>query len=172
MDRIEPVKDKENLCVCMMSTIPGPFLFDAAKNLSDLVFALDGDHDQWKFAVTGDISSWPIALSSRIKMTGFLDNPVRILAESRALALLSDYGYGFKTKILDAIVCKSYVLVTKKLYERLPDGLRPFCIPVDTNSVDSFKNALNRCLLPYPDGDPNESLRDEAFSALDSVLCR
>jgi len=170
VDSAEAVREKENLCVCMMSTVPGPLLYDAAKNLSKLVSALNGDCGQWKFTGTGDTSSWPITLPSRITMTGFLDNPLGILAKSRALALLSDYGYGFKTKILDAILCRAYVLVTKRLYDRLPEEVRPFCITVDMNSVDSFKDALSKCLLPYPEGNPNEDLKNEAFSALDSVL--
>jgi GDP-D-mannose dehydratase len=100
-----------------------------------------------------------------------LDTPFDLLAESRAIAILSDYGMGFKTKILEAIYYKCYVLVTNKLYRRLPIEVKPYCIVVDTDSSISFRDAMERCLQPYPDGNPNEALRSQAFTALDELVC-
>jgi len=164
--------EKKAQCVCLMSTAQGflPFLIDAARGFSKSVEKLEDQCPEWGFCITGDFPENLIKLPERVKRTGFLETPLRILAESRAIALLSDYGMGFKTKLLDAIYYKCYVLVTRKLYQRLPVEVQPYCIVVDINSSSSFKDALERCLEPYPEGNPNEVLRSQAFAALDRII--
>ncbi|CAN5859090.1 hypothetical protein BH18ACI4_BH18ACI4_02390 [soil metagenome] len=164
--------EKKTQCVCMMSTTLStlPFLIDAAKNFSKAVTRLGDELPEWEFLITGDFPSRAIKLPGRVTRTGLLATPFKVLAESRVMALLSDYGFGFKTKLLDAIHTKCYVLVLKGLYRRLPAEVQPFCIIVDTDSVDSFRSALERCREPYPDGDPNDIFRSRAFAALDELL--
>lgn len=164
--------EKKNQCVCMMSTTLStlPFLLDAAKNFSKAVKRLGDQCPGWDFLITGDFPSRAIKLPGRVTRTGLLETPFKVLAESRAMALLSEYGFGFKTKLLDAIHYKCYVLVTKGLYRRLPAEVQPFCIIVETDSAESFKSALERCMEPYPEGDPNDIFRKEAFAALDELL--
>lgn len=170
---IPPSVQKKPQCVCLMSTTKGtlPFLLDAAKRFTRLVESLGQQCSEWSFFVTGDFPANMLTLPERVTCTGFLDTPFGILAESRAIALLSDFGFGFKTKLLDAIHCKCYVLVTGKLYRRLPAEVQPYCIVVDPNSVGSFADALEGCKHPYPDGNPNDVLRSQAFAALDELLC-
>jgi glycosyltransferase involved in cell wall biosynthesis len=166
------IKDKKSQCVCMMSTTLAtlPFLLDAAKRFVNAVNMLGRECPEWSFYITGDFPAHVLTLPGRVKRTGFLENPFEILAESRAVALLSDYGFGFKTKLLDAIKYKCYVLVTKGLYRRLPSEVQPYCIVVDPSSANSFRGALERCVQPYPEGDPNELFRSQAFAALDELL--
>jgi hypothetical protein len=83
---------------------------------------------------------------------------------------LSDLGYGFKTKILEAIMAKTYVLLPGKLYDRLPLEMRPFCRVVDPKSADSFLEALEACRQPFPPGDPNEVMRNQAYDSLDEIF--
>jgi hypothetical protein len=73
-------------------------------------------------------------LADRIQLTGVLDSPYGILTESRAVALLSDYGFGFKTKFLESIMSRCYVLVTKGMHKRIPPKVRQFCFVVDVKS--------------------------------------
>ena len=160
---------KKPQCVCMMTTKAGrPFLVDAARNLYRLVNRL-GKSD-WNFCITGDFESERLPPCPRVEVKGVLENPLELLAESRAVALLSDYGFGFKTKLLEAICCGCMVLVTKKLYARLPRPVKKYCIIVDARSDQSFLEALDRCMEPFPGGDANTALRDEAYAALDTVL--
>ncbi|MBA2525964.1 MAG: glycosyltransferase [Pyrinomonadaceae bacterium] len=167
-----PSKEKKDQCVCVMSTTLAtlPFLLDAAKKFSKCVRLLGRQLPEWRFFITGDFPPRVLELPERVERTGLLQTPFTILAESRAMALLSEYGFGFKTKLLDAINYKCYVLVPKGLYRRLPVEVQPFCIIVDTGSVDSFRKALERCLEPYPEGDPNDIFRSRAFAALDELL--
>jgi len=168
----KPVAEKKMQCLCLMSTTQStlPFLLDAAKRFTRLVEMLGRNFSEWDFYITGDFPANCLSLPKRVTPTGFLDTPFEIMAASRAVALLSDYGFGFKTKLLDAIQCKCYALVTKGLYQRLPVEVQPYCIVVDTGSVESFKNALEKCLEPYPEENPNEALRSQAFAALDEIF--
>lgn len=161
---------KKLRCVNFTSSIPNPLIIDATKNFIGVVRNLNGRGKEWSFCITGDQSKFHVNSCQRIHWTGYLESPYEVLAESRAMALLSDYGYGFKTKILEAIMAKAYILMTEGLYKRIPDEVRPYCKPVDIRSVDSFENALEQCKKPYPEGNPNKQFRDQAFAALDEVL--
>lgn len=167
-----PILQKKRHCVCLMSTAPNPLLMDAAWRFSRLIGELNDSYEEWTFSITGDFPANNVSLSERIRLTGYLQTPYPILAEARAVAILSDYGFGFKTKLLDAIAHKCFILVTMRLFRRLPSEVQPYCIVVDTNSVESFKAGLQESLRPYPSGNPNEVFRDQAFATLDALLRR
>ena len=171
-NEIGPPVEKIDQCVCMMSTSRGPeaFLLDAALNLTRLVKQLGQQQRKWSFAMTGMIPERGLVLPDRIRPTGLLDSPYGILAESKAVALLSDYGFGFKTKFLEAVMSGCYVFVTEGMHKRLPPEVRQFCFEVDVNSIESFENALSRCEEPFPEVDVNGQLREIAFSVLDNAL--
>lgn len=171
-DEIATLPEKIDQCVGMMSTSRGPeaFLMDAALNLSRVVRQLGKRQSNWTFAITGVISERDLDLPARINPTGVLDSPYGILAESKAVALLSNYGFGFKTKFLEAVMSGCYVLVTKGMFNRLPSEIKRFCFVVDIKSPESFENALMRCQEPFPKVDVNAQLREIAFSALDDAL--
>ena len=161
---------KKKTCVCLTSTVrrTTPILMDITKNFSQLVHGLESGYTDWDFIVTGHEAN-TIDLSPGIKTTGFLENPFALLCESRAVFIASDLGCGFKTKILEAILCRCFVIVTRKLYEKLPQEVLPYCIVIDPKSVTSFINALDRSLERFPHGNPNEMLRSKAFDVLDRL---
>jgi len=165
-------RKKSDRCVCMMTTKANrPFLVDAARNFYNLVNGLGTAEPRWTFAITGDFHAGKLPRCPRVEVKGFLQNPLELLSESRAVALLSDYGFGFKTKLLEAICCGCRVLVTERLHERLPAPVQRWSIVVDPASSASFCEALERCASePLPPRDPNGELRREAFEALDRVL--
>lgn len=167
-----PPRVKLSVCICLMTTSQniGLFNMDAGRNFVNLVNTLGSDCSEWRFEITGHIQPEQLATSTRIDFTGYVEHPYQLLAQSKAMALLSDYGYGFKTKILDAIQNRCYVLVTQNLYGRLPEEVKPYCIVVDIKSIKSFKDALARCNEPFPAGDPNELLRERAYSAMDKAF--
>jgi len=176
---------KEPLCLCMLSTSNTikPFTLDALQNFTRLARGFRWGHKKspWRFAVTGNLAvrtMWPEVLSATLRLPkgiehlGFVPDPIALSARARAIAVLSDYGFGFKTKILDAITTQTWVLLPRALYERLPAEVRPFCIVVALDSTDSFAEALDRATQPYPPGSPNTALRARAFEAMDRALGR
>jgi len=166
-----PALDKKKLqCLCLMSTAINPLLVDAARCFASDVRDLGERRPEWRFLMTGEVSERDVSLPPRVQRTGLVDSPFDLLAESRALAMLSSLGFGFKTKLLDAVHYGCYVLVPHKLYERLPSEVQPWCITVGEGGGVSFEEALGRCEAPFPAGDPNEALRAQAFTSMDLML--
>ena len=163
---------KENICISFMGVKvkKGSFLADSLDNFSNLVRLMKDDFKDWSFKVTGELPVDFEKLPARIEPTGFVETPYPLLARSRAVAILSPYGMGFKTKILESILAGCYILLPVQLKMRLPNVIHPFCIEVNSNSVDSFKQALLRCLEPFPSYNLNAVLREEAFRVLDGLF--
>ena len=161
---------KENLCVCLMSPAHTSLLNNAGKNFIQLVNQLDNRFDEWRFAITGDHEKYGFQSTDRITVTGLLDNPMEIVEKARCIALVSDYGFGFKTKIMESISRKCRVIITHRLMEYLPKEIMPYCIPINQDNPLEFAQALSECMKPYPDGSPNETFRQMQFKALDEVL--
>ncbi|MDC0575537.1 glycosyltransferase family 4 protein [Nitrosomonadaceae bacterium] len=169
IDNAREIK-KDKLCVCFTAIQSTPLMADAVKNFSNHVEGL-GDHcNDWKFAVVGNAANEKPP--TRIHVTGVLESPFEMLQQARAVAVLSDLGRGFKTKIMEAIQARAYVLVPPPLFKRLPKEVLPFCIPVRKNSVVDFQRALDKCMEPYPEGDPNGVLRAQAYEALNRLFSK
>ena len=157
---------KELTCVCLTSSAWNPVIALSAQLFIEAVEALPKSFP-WRFVMTGDADMYKVPSTSRIEVLGFVDDPNVILSQSRATAILSRKGYGFKTKILEAVVNRSYVLVHPALYRRLPSEILPSCIQVPPGRADSFAAALEACQEEMPDTAPNDRLRERAYSALD-----
>jgi SAM-dependent methyltransferase len=162
---------KADRCVSLMTTrADRPFHRDAAANLIRLVNGLGAAEPGWSFAIAGDFPRAGLPACPRLEVLGVVENPLAVLAGARAMALLSDYGFGFKTKLLEAIACGCFLLVTPGVHARLPEAVRRYARVVDPRSVDSFRAALASCREPLPAGDPNRELREEAYAVLDRAL--
>lgn len=160
---------KEKRCVCLTSASPGPVIYDALRNFVRLVDGID-DPGGWDFTVTGDLDARYSKRSSRCSFVGRVENPIALMSGATSMALLSKFGYGFKTKILDAVSARSYTLMPQSLMDRHPVEVHQYCFAVDMTSPASFKDALERSLEPFPEGDPNELLRRKAYNAMDAIL--
>jgi len=162
-----PASDvKEHLCVCLTSTTPNPVIAASARAFVDAVGQLPST-TPWRFVMTGEPSVYKVPATSRVEPVGVLASPSEILARSRALAVLSSRGYGFKTKLLEAVMAQNFILLPPRLYRRLPRVLHPYCVQVDLARPGSFAAGLEACLREFPAGDPNGDLKGIAYEALD-----
>ncbi len=111
-------------------------------------------------------------ISGRVRHLGFVDDILALLTESFAVAVTSDLGRGFKTKILEAINCGAWVVVTSGLMRRMPEVLKPYCAVLDPKRPgDSLARAIDDfSRREWPKGDPNTTLREEAYRALDAAI--
>ncbi len=163
-------RPKMNRCVCLMSTFIGPFLYDALHHYQKFVGSTRNHLPDWDFAATGAIPKKWRKRQKDMNYVGLVESPLDILSESRAMCILSDLGYGFKTKIIEAIMCGCYVIVPEKLFGRLPQEIQPFCKVVNLKDPDTFINALNATHQPFPDFDPNDMLKKTAIANYASVI--
>ena len=165
LDEIRRKKQpKKNRCVCLMSTFIGPFLYDALHHFQKFVGSTRNRLPDWDFTATGAIPKKWRKRQTHMNYVGLVRSPLDILSESRAMCILSDLGYGFKTKIIEAIMCGCYVIVPEKLFGRLPQEVRPFCKVVNLKNPATFSDALNATQQPFPDFDPNAMLKKTAFA--------
>lgn len=163
-------RPKQNICVCFGSAAGGPMTRDAIREFELLVSKVEGQLPGWRFVLTGE-NNLESQVLPPVENIGFLASPQPMLAKARVVAVLSSYGRGFKTKILDVIAAKAFVLVPPALYERLPEEVRPFCFVVRPGSVEDFIKALRLSEeRAFPPGDPNVELKNKAFTAMDEAL--
>lgn len=160
---------KRRDCVCLTSTKRNPLIEDSVRGFERAVAGASAV-DNWRFLVTGDATA--TGSGSRIENTGMLASPGDLLRTSRAVALLSDLGFGFKTKLLEAIVAGNRVLVSPGLYRRVPALLHPWTIEVDLDVPGSFAAALSTAEQPVPEGDPNRALKELHHAVLDELIGR
>jgi hypothetical protein len=170
---------KVHRVICAMSADWSPLAHDAAKVMVQLVERSRPDQlGGWKFMVTGDLGKHKpnykaMMTSGRIQVTGNLANPFEKLKRARVLAHLSNLGMGFKTKLLDFVHLGGWILMPKKLYERQPEEIRPFCIVVDPLTPAGLAKALEAAKAPWPDpAGVNDALRERAFAAMDKAFGR
>lgn len=172
-EQITRSDERDNLCVCLMGTgydMTG-LLYGAGRTFVELVNAADARLEHWDFAVTGRLD-YPDILGplGRIEATGLLPSPLPLLAKSKAIAILSDWGGGFKTKILEAIMAGNWVILTPEVYGRMPEPVKPWCIAIESLTADGLVAALAKAEKEPPEGHPNDRLRAAAFGVLDVAL--
>lgn len=160
--------------VCVSSSHPGLLTADMLANFHRAAYRLEGRRPDWAFFATGD----PPAtigrqdISPRVRHLGFVADILSLLTDSFAVAVTSDLGRGFKTKILEAIMCGAWVIVPPGLMRRMPEVLKSYCAVIDPKRPgDSLDRAIEELSgREWPKGDPNTALREEAYQALDAAI--
>jgi hypothetical protein len=165
--------DRKDMVLCVMSSHPGALTYHSLMRFHLSVSGMGQRRPGWRFRATGR-SFWMKnhpKLSQRIKHLGIVDDLMGQLCEVKATAVLSELGRGFKTKILEAILCKTWVLVTPLLFKRLPVEVQPYCIVVDPEAPLGMDEAIDRIeRRVWPQGDPNAELKKSAYAALDRAI--
>jgi hypothetical protein len=159
--------------VCVGSSHPGPLIVAMIQGFEQAVSSLENSVlPDWRFLVTGpwQEGSGHSGRGRRVEHLGSVDDLFGLLKESRAIAVMSALGRGFKTKVLDAIMTGAWVILVPELYHRLPEPIRPFCI-VLRQRHDALAEAVAEIeKRQWPTENPNETLRSLSYEALDSAF--
>jgi hypothetical protein len=156
--------------VCVMSSGESSFLSDSAQRFGQFARIARVYTDKWRYLITGHKNMVPKFIPDFVERVGFVHDPLKLLQESRAVALLTDYGFGFKTKILEATECGCWTLVKPLIFQRLPSNVRPYCIVVNTESEKAILDALEKTFMPLPKGSLNSLLRTQAYKEMDKIM--
>lgn len=160
--------------LCVGSSHPGSLITEMMINYHAAVGALGDRFPQFGFLATGDAPAAPrgVKISPRVVHLGMVADLPALTAECFAIAVPSDLGRGFKTKILDAIVCGAWAIVTPALLRRMPEALRPYCAVFDLSDPGrSLASAISELASrKWPPGDPNAALRRQAYGSLDAAI--
>lgn len=169
---ISDFSDRDLICTCLLSTNKSPFLIDAAKNFQMLVEKTEKDLPNWIFMISGNNDGIKRSKNKRVIFTGIVDDPIKLQRETRVVAVLSDFGFGFKTKILESIENGCLVLVSKKLFDRLPDAIKTGCIRVNIEQPKTFFQGLKKAELSYSKSEVNQFLKGVAFKNLNQAFIK
>ena len=171
--KLDEAGPRRSWVVCVMSAQPGPLTYHALMRFHKAVKSLGERKVNWRFRATGR-HFWVknhADFSTRVKPLGIVDDLMGLLTVSRAVAVLSELGRGFKTKILEAILCGDWILVNATVFSRLPEVVKPYCLVVDLESPFGFDEALERIQRKqWPGGDPNAVLQEQNYAALECAL--
>jgi len=165
-----PSIERSRRVVALSSVGPGPLVLHALQNFKRLVDVTADRLPGWTFAATGGFDAVDVLKHKHINFVGTVEDPIDELRGAAAMALLSPLGYGFKTKIMDAVTARAFTLLPKGLMKRVPEELRPYCILVDPADPKSFVRGAEQALADWPGGDPNGQLRRRAFRAMDEIV--
>ncbi len=167
---------KKQLGIVIGSSQPGPLIEDGVNRFFGLLRKTEAElyeNAGWRFVISGARTKrMPNAAdfkALRVQRRN-VETPYELFGPARATLIASDFGYGFKTKILEAIVCEAFVICTAGLYRRLPEELLPYCIRFDPRSPETFLDALNQTENDFPPGTPNDFLQASAYKEMDRLL--
>ncbi len=167
---------KKQLGIVIGSSQPGPLIEDGVNRFFGLLRKTGVElyeNAGWRFVISGARTKrMPNAAAFkalRIQRSN-VETPYELFGPARATLIASDFGYGFKTKILEAITCEAFVICAPGLYRRLPQELLPYCIRFDPRSPETFLDALNQTENGFPSGTPNNLLQASAYQEMDRLL--
>lgn len=119
-------------------------------------------------AVEKDAPEGP--LPAPLTSLGDVQNPWSFLRSVRAVALLSDLGFGAKTTAFDALDAGCHVIVGPAIARRLPADARERCLVLGAPAERELDEILERIDHEPGPTDLNARLRERAREALRSVL--
>jgi hypothetical protein len=120
-------------------------------------------------ALTGAVPDG-VRLDPRIEVLGLVPSPIDALRTASHVVLPSPLGYGFKTKILEALLAGCRVLVHEALHRRLPPEVRAACDPVDPTRPEVLTGLLAAGPATVDALAVNDALRARSDDALLRVL--
>jgi hypothetical protein len=123
--------------------------------------------DRYRYSITGDdIPNAGLDVPSFINLPGLVPDIAHFMSSVRAVAILSPFGYGFKTTITDALANGCIPLLHSTLFNRTPAIIRPFCVEVRSLDPPSVLQVLGRLDTPCGASGVNDQLRAISFGIL------
>jgi glycosyltransferase involved in cell wall biosynthesis len=162
--------DRRPRLLMLGTTSPNPLIDDGVRAFDALVRGLPTSVAVTP-ALTGTVPDG-LRLDPRIELLGLVPRPIDALRAASHVVLPSPLGYGFKTKILEALLAGCHVLVHEALHRRLPPEVRAACHPVDPTRPETVTGLLAVGPATVDALSVNEALRARSDDALHRVLAR
>jgi len=104
----------------------------------------------WHFAASaGLLGGDPDLLPDDIERMGCLEEPWTLLCKVKVVAVLSPWGYGYKTTVPDALTAGCHVLIHPRQHARLLPEEQRLAIPLDPESLPDLQE-LSKTLSQPP----------------------
>lgn len=128
----------------------------------------DLSQEHWSFVLTW-WSQWHDRVpevSPNVTIVRNLEEPWDLLCKVRALAVLTPYGYGFKTSIVDGLAAGCHVIVHPRLAPRVPNEIRALCLIGDPAVPEDVKRLTKALVEPPAPHNLNDQLAERALAQM------
>jgi hypothetical protein len=128
--------------------------------------------ERWSYLLTW-WSQWNDKVpkvSRQVELVRECQEPWDLLCQARALAVLTPFGFGFKTTVVDGLAAGCHVIVHPKIAARLPQQVSRLCIVCDPNLDEDMANLAERLSSPPEAHDLNQQLGDMDVDILRSTF--
>jgi hypothetical protein len=128
--------------------------------------------EPWSYLLTW-WSQWHEAVpqvSAHIEIERNCEQPWDLLCETRALAVLTHLGFGFKTTVVDGLAAGCHVIVHPRLAERLPKEVSALCLLCDPHKEGDVARLATALAKPPARHRLNEDLCQRAADTLKASL--
>lgn len=134
-----PWAQRENTIICLAGTRD---VIGRAHVAGFAALARRPELAAWRFAASaGLLDAAPDPLPAGVERLGRIAEPWERLCRVKAVALLSPWGYGYKTTAADALAAGCHVLVHPRQHVRLPRAEQARCLPVDPAAPADVRRA-------------------------------
>lgn len=154
--------DRENTIVCLAGT-RDPIGRGHLEGFAAL--ARRPEFSSWRFVASAGLMGGDcVSLPDRVERIGRIEEPWDVLCRIKAVAVLSEWGYGFKTTIADALAAGTHALVHPRQHARLSEEHRRLAIAVDA-AADGGLETLAEELRRVPSFIPQQAQQRQADCA-------
>ena len=127
----------------------------------------------WRFASSdGFMDASGDDLPARVERLGRIEEPWPLLCRVKAVAVLSPFGYGYKTTVADALAAGCHVLVHPRQHARLSREEQTQTLSINPRSVDDVRlaaTALSRPPAQVPESAQRQQM-ERSFWAWKGIL--
>ena len=96
--------------------------------------------------------------------------PWDLLCQSRALAVLTPLGFGFKTTVVDGLAAGCHVIIHPKLADRLPRQVKELCLICDPSRDQDIIGLADSLSIPPKPHSLNRQLREMVIADFQSMF--
>lgn len=87
-------------------------------------------------------------VSQEVQILRECGEPWDLLCQARALAVLTPFGFGFKTTVVDGLAAGCHVIIHPKLADRLPQQVKELCLICDPSQEQQMVKLADSLATP------------------------
>jgi len=129
-------------------------------------------NDKWSYHLTW-WSQWHQnvpKVSEKIEIVRECQEPWDLLCQSRAMAVLTPLGFGFKTTVVDGLAAGCHVIIHPKLADRLPQQVKELCLICDPSCEQDITKLADSLSAPPKPHSLNQQLCTMVVDDLRSIF--
>jgi hypothetical protein len=114
-----------------------------------------------------NLSSYPWSAFNSLTSDD-VGNYYDLLASAKAMMFCTSAGFGTKTKAVEAMMHKCFLVLNNELFERVPNELNKIMIKYDSNNFEDVLKTVKN--YDFPKDDFNKILKESSFKNYDQVF--